>query len=106
MLDRVEVIRFTSYSDEEKEVIAKQYILPNLLEEFSLSDNQVVFAEDVWISVIRPIGFDAGIRQLERNIAAILRSVARKIVEGAETPITITKENLSEFLNVDQGPLS
>ncbi len=106
LLDRVEVIRFTSYSDEEKEVIAKQYILPNLLEEFSLSDNQVVFAEDVWISVIRPIGFDAGIRQLERNIAAILRSVARKIVEGAETPITITKENLSQFLNVDQGPLS
>ena len=106
LLDRVEVIRFTSYSDQEKEVIAKQYILPNVLEEYSLSDTQVVFSEDVWISVIRPVGFDAGIRQLERNIATIIRSVARKIIEGEPTPITINSENLSQFLNVDQGPLS
>lgn len=106
LLDRVEVIRFTSYSDQEKEIIAKQYILPNVLEEYSLSDTQVVFSEDVWISVIRPVGFDAGIRQLERNIATIIRSVARKIIEGEPTPITINSENLSQFLNVDQGPLS
>ena len=87
-------------------MIAKQYILPNVLEEYSLSDTQVVFSEDVWISVIRPVGFDAGIRQLERNIATIIRSVARKIIEGEPTPITINSENLSQFLNVDQGPLS
>lgn len=106
LLDRVEVIRFTSYSDQEKEVIAKQYILPGVLEEYNLTSNQVQISDDIWISVIRPVGFDAGIRQLERNIATMIRSVARKIVEGNPTPIVINKENLSEFLEVDQGPLS
>jgi len=106
LLDRVEVIRFTSYSDGEKEVIAKQYILPEVLEEYNLTTNQINIADNVWISVIRPVGFDAGIRQLERNIATIIRSAARKIVEGTPTPIMITRENLSEFINVDQGPLS
>ena len=106
LLDRVEVIRFTSYSDEEKEVIAKQYILPGVLEEYSLTPDQIQISDDIWISVIRPVGFDAGIRQLERNIATMIRSVARKIVEGESTPIIINKENLSDFLNVDQGPLS
>ena len=106
LFDRVEVIRFTSYSDEEKEVIAKQYILPGVLEEYSLTPDQIQISDDIWISVIRPVGFDAGIRQLERNIATMIRSVARKIVEGESTPIIINKENLSDFLNVDQGPLS
>lgn len=106
LLDRVEVIRFTSYSDEEKEVIAKQYILPGVLEEYSLTPDQIQISDNIWISVIRPVGFDAGIRQLERNIATMIRSVARKIVEGESTPIIINKENLSDFLNVDQGPLS
>lgn len=106
LLDRVEVIRFTSYSDGEKEVIAKQYILPEVLEEYNLTTDQINIADDVWISVIRPVGFDAGIRQLERNIGTIIRSAARKIVEGTPTPIIITRDNLSEFINVDQGPLS
>lgn len=106
LIDRVEVIRFTSYSDTEKEVIAKQYILPKILEELHLTPEQLQIHDDVWLSVIRPVGFDAGIRQLERNIAAMIRSVARKIVDGAPLPIVITKENLREFINFDQGPLS
>ncbi len=106
LLDRVEVIRFTSYTDQEKEVIAKQYILPGILAEHNLTPDQVQISDDIWLSVIRPVGFDAGIRQLERNIATIIRGVTRRIVEGQPTPIIINKENLSEFLNVDQGPLS
>ncbi|MGI6484075.1 MAG: AAA family ATPase [Candidatus Dojkabacteria bacterium] len=106
LLDRVEVIRFTSYSDEEKKVIAKQYILPEVLEEYNLTSNEIQISDDIWLSVIRPVGFDAGIRQLERNIATMIRSAARKIVEGSPTPISINNENLSEFLTVDQGPLS
>ena len=106
LLDRVEIIRFTSYSDAEKEVIAKSYILPRVLKETGLSDQHVQIQDDVWPLLIRPVGFDAGIRQLERNIYTLVRSVARKIIIGTPVPIVITKENLREFVLPDQGPLS
>lgn len=106
LLDRVEVIRFTSYSDEEKAVIAKKYILPQVLENLHLSEEYIKFDENVWSMIIRPVGFDAGIRQLERNIAGIVRAAARKIVEGTPLPIVISTDNLSQYLPPDQGPLS
>ncbi|MGI5898090.1 MAG: AAA family ATPase [Candidatus Dojkabacteria bacterium] len=106
LLDRVEVIRFTSYSDEEKEVIAKQYILPKVYENLHISSDHVVIDDDVWPNLIRPVGFDAGIRQLERNIATMMRSAARMIVEKKPLPIHITQENLNQFVLPDQGPLS
>ena len=106
LLDRVEVIRFTSYSDAEKEVIAKSYILPRVLKETGLSDQHIQIQDDVWPLLIRPVGFDAGIRQLERNIYTLVRSAARKIVTGTPVPIIITKENMREFVLPDQGPLS
>jgi len=106
LLDRVEVIRFTSYSDEEKSVIAKKYILPRVLKNLNLSEEFVKIDENAWPMIIRPVGFDAGIRQLERNIGGIVRAVARKIVEGTPMPIIITVENLNQYLPPDQGPLS
>lgn len=106
LLDRVEVIRFTSYSDEEKAVIAKKYILPQVLKGLNLSEELVKIEEVAWPMIIRPVGFDAGIRQLERNIAGIVRAAARKIVEGTPLPIVITVENLNQYLPPDQGPLS
>jgi ATP-dependent Lon protease len=106
LLDRVEVIRFTSYSDENKEVIAKNYILPRVLKETGLSDQHIRIEEEVWPLLIRPVGFDAGIRQLERNIYTLVRSAARKIVTGSPIPIVINKENMREFVLPDQGTLS
>jgi len=106
LLDRVEVIRFTSYSDEEKEVIARNYILPRVLKETGLSNQHIQIQDDVWLLLIRPVGFDAGIRQLERNIYTLVRSAARKIVTGTPVPIMITKENMRQFVLPDQGPLS
>lgn len=106
LLDRVEVIRFTSYTDEEKEVIAKKYILPRVLQDLQISDEYIKIEDNVWPLVIRPVGFDAGIRQLERNIATICRRAARMIIDGKPIPIVINPENLTQFLNVDQGPLS
>ncbi len=106
LLDRVEVIRFTSYTDEEKEVIARQYILPKVLENLHLSSDHLRIDDDVWSLIIRPVGFDAGIRQLERNITTLVRSAARMIIEGKPFPIIVTSTNLNEFLIPDQGPLS
>lgn len=106
LLDRVEVIRFTSYSDEEKEVIAKQYILPKVLENLHLTSDHIKIEEEVWPLIIRPVGFDAGIRQLERNITTLVRSAARMIIEGQQFPIVVNATNLSQFVLADQGPLS
>ncbi len=106
LLDRVEVIRFTSYSDQEKEVIGKEYILPRVLEDLNISPEYIRIEEEVWPLIIRPVGFDAGIRQLERNITTIVRSAARMIVEGKPLPIVINSSNLTDYVLADQGPLS
>lgn len=106
LLDRMEVIRFTSYTDEEKTVIAKQYSLPKVLKNTGLRPDQLIIDEAVWPLLVRPVGFDAGLRQLERNLATLVRAAARKIVEGAPTPIQVNAENLRDFVLPDQGPLS
>lgn len=106
LLDRMEVIRFTSYSDEEKEVIAKNYTMPKVMQNTGMRIEDLVIKEEVWPLLIRPVGFDAGLRQLERNLATLVRSAARKIIEGAPVPIVITPENVRDFVLPDQGPLS
>ncbi|HOR05883.1 MAG TPA: AAA family ATPase [Candidatus Dojkabacteria bacterium] len=106
LLDRVEIIRFTSYSDEEKEIIAKRYLLPKILQSLQISGEYLQIDDNVWPMIIRPVGFDAGIRQLERNIATIARRAARIIIEGKQIPVVVTQENLKQFLNIDQGPLN
>lgn len=106
LLDRMEVIRFTSYTDEEKTVIAKNYSLPKVIQNTGIRTDQIVIDDSIWPLLVRPVGFDAGLRQLERNIATMIRSAARMIVEGTPTPITINSENLKQFVLPDQGPLS
>ncbi|HQG57665.1 MAG TPA: AAA family ATPase [Candidatus Dojkabacteria bacterium] len=106
LLDRMEVIRFSSYTDEEKRVIAEKYAFPKVLRNTGLPADAIQIREDVWSLLIRPVGFDAGIRQLERNLATLARSAARKILEGTPTPIIITPENVKQFVLPDQGPLS
>jgi ATP-dependent Lon protease len=106
LLDRMEVIRFTSYSDSEKEVIARKYSFPKVIKNSGLSEDMVQLTDDAWPMLIRPVGFDAGLRQLERNLATLVRSAARKILEGAPTPLIITPANIREFVLPDQGPLS
>ena len=106
LLDRVEIIRFTSYDDEEKGVIARSYILPRVLKNMGLNESHIQIKDDVWPLLIRPVGFDAGIRQLERNIATLARSAARKIVSGTPLPIIVDTQNIKEFVLPDQGPLS
>jgi len=106
LLDRLEVIRFMSYSDQEKEVIAKSYILPKVFANMGLSADYIQISQEVWPLLIRPVGFDAGIRQLERNIATLARSAAREIVSGKPVPIVITADNLKRYVLPDQGPLS
>lgn len=106
LLDRLEIIRFTSYSDEEKVVIAKNYILPKVLKVTGLKSDQVIIEDNVWTQIVRPLGFDAGIRQLERNITSLARRAARDIIEGKTDKIVVNLQNVKEYLPEGTGTLS
>lgn len=105
LLDRLEVIRFTSYSDEEKVVIAQNYIMPKVIETNGLNPQQLTIAEDTWPLIVRPLGYDAGIRQLERNLTNLARKVALRIVTGQTDHVHIDQSNVKEFLPEDMGVL-
>lgn len=98
VLDRMEIWQMPSYSDEEKIVIAKKYLLPKALKEAGLTDGVLVFAENLWPQIIRPLGFDPGMRSLERTLQAICRKVAKKIVLGEGNNFYITLENFKEYI--------
>ncbi len=98
VMDRLEPITMPSYSDQEKIIIGKRYMLPKLLKSSGIDENSFSIAEDVWPLVVRPLGFDAGIRTLQRNIGAAVRKSARLMVEGKAQRVVITKENVKEFL--------
>jgi ATP-dependent Lon protease len=106
LLDRLEVIRFGSYTDNDKVMIAKNYLLPKVREATGLGEDQLAFADDVWPTVIRPLGFDAGVRQLERTLTELARKVALQIVRGTVKSVTITQQNFREFIPEDIGVYS
>jgi len=98
VLDRLEPIQMPSYTDEEKTVIAKNYIWPKTMKLAGLTSENLKINDEVWASIVRPLGFDAGLRTLERTINGICRKVARLIVEGKGTSFQITTENVKQFL--------
>jgi ATP-dependent Lon protease len=98
VMDRLEVIQMPSYTDNEKIAIAKSYVFPHYLKEAGLSEADIKIDEAVWAKLTRPLGFDAGIRTLERTIETLVRRVAYKIVSKQGTTFTITEANLPEFV--------
>ncbi len=106
LLDRLEVIRFTSYSDEEKIMIAKEYLLPRVLEASALDSQQLEIKEDVWPQIVRPLGFDAGIRQLERNLTSLCRHAAREVIAGQTQKVVVTVDNVKTYMPEGIGTLS
>jgi ATP-dependent Lon protease len=106
LLDRLEVIRFTSYSDEEKVVIAKDYLLPKVLKSTGLQPDQLLIEDNVWTQIVRPLGFDAGIRQLERNLTSLARRAAREIIDGKTERVIVNLQNVKEYLPEGTGTLS
>lgn len=97
VLDRLEPIQIPSYTDEEKTVIGKNFLLPKMIDETGLDRSILQIDESCWLQIIRPLGFDSGTRSLSRTIQTICRKVAKKVVEGTPGPFKITAENLREF---------
>src|SRR3990167_2080026 len=98
LLDRLEVIKMPAYTDYEKEVIAKDYLLPKVLKEAGLKEGELTFDPNLWGQVIRPLVFDSGIRSLNRTLEAIARKAAKEIVEEKLKSVHITAENLKDYI--------
>ncbi len=98
VLDRLEVLQMPSYTDEEKVAIGKQYLLPRILSEVGLPQDTITIERDVWPAIVRPLGFDAGMRTLERTLAGMARKMAKRAVLGKEMRFHITTSNVQEFL--------
>lgn len=100
--DRMEVIHFPGYTEEEKIKIAQEYLVPKQLKEHGLKVKHLVIAVDGLQKIIREHTREAGVRNLERKIAAICRQVARRVVEGKTKGVKATAANMHELLGPDQ----
>ena len=98
VMDRLEPIQMPSYTDEEKMVIGRDYVLPKTMEEAGLEQGAIKIDDSVWPRIVRPLGYDAGIRTLERTINGLCRKVAKMIVQGKGKTFQMTPENMKEFL--------
>jgi ATP-dependent Lon protease len=98
LLDRMEVVDFAGYTEKEKAEIAKKYLLPRQLEESGLSGKNIVFTEDAIMSVVSSYTRESGVRQLERQIGAVARKLARKIASSEAVEHTVDAETVRELL--------
>ncbi|EKE13441.1 MAG: hypothetical protein ACD_13C00015G0006 [uncultured bacterium] len=98
VMDRLEPISMPSYTDQEKITIAQRYVLPASMKAAGLSEGILTIDDEVWANIVRPLGYDAGIRTLERNIDGVVRKVAKMIVEGKAQSMHVTAQNVKEFL--------
>jgi ATP-dependent Lon protease len=99
--DRLEIIHFAGYTQQEKFKIAKNFLLKKQTQEHGLSEARVEIDDSAIKFIIEHYTREAGVRTLERQIAAVLRKVAKKVAEGKKTKVIITEKNVTKFL----GPI-
>src|SRR3712207_2198254 len=98
LLDRMEVIPLTGYTDEEKVQIARKYLVPKQVAAHGLTAEELTIDDDALRRVVRDYTREAGVRNLERQIATIARKVARDVVEGKDGTGQVTAENVVDYL--------
>ena len=102
LLDRMEVIELTSYTDEEKLQIAKRHLLPKQLKEHGLKKTQLRITDDAIRRVIADYTKESGVRVLERQLGKLCRKAAMQLVDGDVKRVDITDKNLRDLLGVEQ----
>ena len=102
LLDRMEVIEISSYTENEKFHIAKEHLVPKQKKANGLKEAQLVIEDEALMEVISGYTREAGVRSLERQIGRICRKSARKILEEQVKEVVVTKENLEEFLGKER----
>jgi ATP-dependent Lon protease len=102
LLDRMESINMPGYIEDEKVAIAQGYLLKKQLAGHGIADSDVTFDESALRQLARHYTREAGVRQLERNIGAIVRKLAVKVASGEEGPFTVTAEDVEGFLGPEK----
>jgi len=96
--DRMEILELSGYTEEQKLHIARNYLLPKQLEANGLNKDELTVDDDTLRRIARDYTREAGVRNLEREIGALCRKVAKQIAEGREAPIHVTAEQLHDYL--------
>jgi ATP-dependent Lon protease len=104
LLDRMEVIRLPGYTEDEKMNIAKKYLLPKQMKNNGLKEGELKVGEDVLLDIIRYYTREAGVRNLEREIAKICRKAVRELLtgKGKTKAVTVSTKNLDKYLGVQR----
>ncbi|MGB9780401.1 endopeptidase La [Caldanaerobacter sp.] len=98
LLDRMEVIYISGYTEEEKFHIAKGYLIPKILKEHGVSDNKIIIQDSAIKGIISEYTREAGVRGLEKHLATIVRKAIRKIMEDNVPYVKVGKKNLQSYL--------
>jgi ATP-dependent Lon protease len=101
LLDRMEILRLSGYSEEEKQQIARRYLIPKQLKATGLSDEQVEFTDEGLQSIIRNYTREAGLRRLERAIARVTRKVTLRFAENQTEKVFVTPDVLNDMLGTE-----
>ena len=104
LLDRMEVIQLSSYTDEEKLQIARRHLLPKEMAEHGIRKGALRISDDVLRAVIRDYTRESGVRHLERRLAAICRKVDMRLLKGDVKRVTVTEADLPKFLDCQPYP--
>ena len=102
LLDRMEIIKLSGYTQEEKEIIARKYLVPRQIKEMGLTKKFISLKKDILSHMISSYTSEAGVRELDKTIASVCRKVARKVAEGKKEKTTITKKNIHEYLGPEK----
>lgn len=103
--DRMEILRFAGYTEDEKYTIARQYLIPKQLKENGISEEHLQFSDDGLRDLIRLYTREAGVRNLEREIGTVCRKVARSVAaEEWKKQVLLTKENIANYLGTRKYP--
>jgi ATP-dependent Lon protease len=100
LLDRMEIIRLEGYTEDEKVEIARRHLIPKQLEAHGVKEGELTFSDEGLRGMIRHYTREAGVRTLERELAKVARKSLRQILEAKTETVTLTEENLSDFLGV------
>jgi ATP-dependent Lon protease len=100
LLDRMEIIMLSGYTEEEKTVIAEKYLLPRQLNENGIKDTDLQISPVALQQIITEYTSESGVRNLERELATICRKVAKKLAEEQKGPFAISKNNLHKYLGI------
>ncbi len=102
LLDRMEMLRLSGYSEEQKMQIARRYLLPRRLAEAGIAPEQLTLPDETLRHVVSGYTREAGVRELERSLGRITRKVARRFAEGQTEPVTVGPEDLGDLLGPER----